>query len=179
MGAMKRAVLIALLAAFAVPAHAGAAVPCRNDVFNDWYADGKIASSYPRACYADALKHIPPDAAIYSSLADDIRAAMRASISRSHGKTVPTQVGRGFTAASGKTVLAAGEHASPGTSGPKSASGPVAVSSQPVADTSANGGGLPLPILLLGALALLLAAAGALGGAVRYAQGRRRSGPGV
>lgn len=178
MGRMTRVVLIALVAAFAIPAHAGAAVPCRNKIFNDWYADGKIASTYSRGCYADALKHIPPDAQIYSSLADDIRAAMRASISRAHGKRVPTQIGRGFTAAAGKTVLATGKQPSQGTSGPKSASAPVAVAA-PVADTSSNGGGLPLPILLLGALALLLAAAGAVGGAVKYAQGRRRSGPGV
>jgi len=175
---MKRVVLIALVAAFAVPAHAGAAVPCRNKIFNDWYADGKIASTYTHGCYADALKHIPPDAKIYSSLADDIRAAMRASISRSTGKHVPTQVGRGFKASSGKTVLAAGKDASTGATGPKSASGPVAVASQPVADTSASGGGgLPLPILILGGLALLLAATGAVGGAVKYA--RRRSAPGA
>lgn len=170
MGAMKRVVLIALVAVFAIPAHAGAAVPCRNKIFNDWYADGKIASTYPRGCYADALKHIPPDAQIYSSLADDIRAAMRASISRATGKHVPTQVGRGFKASAGKTVLAKNPHDLPVASGPRSA-----VSSTPVADTS-SGGGLPVPILILGGLALLLAAAGALGGAVKFAQGRRRSG---
>lgn len=169
MGAMKRVVLIALVAVFAIPAHAGAAVPCRNKIFNDWYADGKIASTYPRGCYADALKHIPPDAQIYSSLADDIRAAMRASISRATGKDVPTQVGRGFKASEGKTVLAKNPHDLPVSSGPRSAA-------PPVADTSSNGGGLPLPILILGGLALLLAAAGALSGAVKYAQGRRRSG---
>ena len=178
---MTRVVLIALVAAFAIPAHAGAAVPCRNKIFNDWYADGKIASTYTRGCYADALKHIPPDAKIYSSLADDIRAAMRASISRSTGKHVPTQVGRGFKASSGKTVLAAGKDASTGATGPKSASGPVAVGSQPVADTTttSGGGGLPLPILILGGLALLLAATGAVGGALKYAHGRRHSGPGA
>lgn len=179
MGAMKRLVLLALLVAFAVPAHAGAAVPCRNKVFNDWYADGKIASTYPRGCYADALKHIPPDAQIYSSLADDIRAAMRAAIRRTHGKAVPRQVGHGFTASSGKTVLATGKTPSDGTTGPRSASGPVAAA--PVADTTQADGGssLPLPILILGGLALALAAAGALGSGVRYARGRRRSAPGA
>ena len=170
---MKRVVLIALLAAFAVPVHAGAAVPCRNKVFNDWYADGKIASTYPRACYADALKHIPPDAQIYSSLADDIRAAMRAAVRHERtGKTVPAQIGHGFTAASGKTVLAAQHSSSPGATGPKSASAPVAQAA-PVADTS-GGSSVPLPILVLGGLALLLAAAGAIGGGVKYARARRR-----
>ena len=178
MGGMKRVVLIALVTAFAVPAHAGSAVPCRNKVFNDWYADGKIASSYPRGCYADALKHIPPDAAIYSSLADDIRAAMRAAVRHDvTGKSVPAQVGRGFTAASGKTVLSAQHGSSPGTSGPKSASGPVQASpdaqAAPVSDTS-GGRSIPVPILVLGGLALLLAAAGAIGSGVKFARGRRR-----
>lgn len=175
MGAMKRAVLIALLAAFAVPAHAGAAVPCRNKVFNDWYADGKIASSYPRACYADALKHIPPDAQIYSSLADDIRSAMRAAVRHDlTGKAVPAQVGRGFTAAAGKTVLATKHGSSPGTTGPKSASAGSVAQGAPVADTSGGGSSVPLPILVLGGLALLLAAAGAIGGGVKFARERRR-----
>jgi len=172
MAVMKRALLIALVAAFAVPAHAGAAVPCRNKIFNDWYADGKIASTYPRGCYADALRHIPPDAQIYSSLADDIRAAMRAAARHQRtGKVVPAEIGHGFKAAAGKTVLAAQHGSSPGTTGPKSASAPQAV---PVADTSGGGSSLPVPILVLGALALLLAAAGVVGGGVRYAHGRRR-----
>ena len=173
MGAMKRLVLIALLAAFAVPAHAGAAVPCRNKVFNDWYADGKIASTYAHGCYADALKHIPPDAQIYSSLADDIRSAMRAASRREAGKSVPAQVGQGFTAASGKTVLGT-SHTEVAPSTPQDGRGPAPQAvGAPVADTS-SGSSIPLPILILGGLALLLAAAGAVGSGVKYARGRRR-----
>ena len=65
---MKRLLLLSLLVVFAVPAQAHAAAPCRDRIFNDWYADGKIASTYPHACYVDALHHIPPDADVYSSL---------------------------------------------------------------------------------------------------------------
>jgi hypothetical protein len=173
---MARALLIALVAAFAVPVHANAAAPCRNNVFNDWYADGKIASTYPRTCYADALKHIPPDAAVYSSLADDIRSAMRASLRREAGKKVPAQVGGGFKAASGGTVLATQTTKTKGTPAPKEPHGAVTLAAPPVADTSTpnSGGGLPLPILILGALALGLAALGAIGGGVKYARERRR-----
>ena len=166
---MKRLTLLALLIAVAVTAHAGAAVPCRNKVFNDWYADGKIASTYPRGCYADALRHIPPDARIYSNLADDIRAAMRASVRRAAGNSVPSQVGSGFTSASSKTVLGASH--TKGTATPKDGGGPEAA--PPTADTN-GGSSIPLPILLLGGLALLLAAAGAIGSGVKYARGRRR-----
>ena len=67
MTAMKRLVLLAFLAAVivAIPAQARAAEPCRNKIFNDWYADGKIKSTYPHACYVAALRHIPVDASVY------------------------------------------------------------------------------------------------------------------
>src|SRR6478736_3168816 len=89
----------ALFAGLTVPATSGAAVPCRDRIFNDWYHDGKVASSYPTGCYRDALKHIPADARIYSSLATDIRSAMLASLRRQHGKPAPKQVGHGMTPA--------------------------------------------------------------------------------
>ena len=96
MGRMKRLVLVVLaLAAFA-PVSANAAVPCRDRVYNDWYADGKIATTYSMGCYRDALKNIPPDARTYSSLADDIRSAMRGAQARRAGHTgVPAQIGKG------------------------------------------------------------------------------------
>ncbi len=96
---MKRLLLLAVLvvAATAIPAQASAAGPCRNDIYDDWYHDGKIASTYPISCYRDAIRHVHGDAQIYSSLTDDIRAAMQAAIARSHGKSnVPNQVGKGL-----------------------------------------------------------------------------------
>ena len=52
--------VLALTVCVVLPASANAKAPCRDQVFNDWYPDGKIASKYPLACYRDALKHIPP-----------------------------------------------------------------------------------------------------------------------
>ncbi len=46
-----------------LPATAAAKVPCRDQVYNDWDHDGKIASKYPVACYRDALRHVPTDGA--------------------------------------------------------------------------------------------------------------------
>jgi hypothetical protein len=165
MVAMRQALLlVVLIAAVAVPGTAGASgTPCRNKVFNDWYRDGKIASTYPLGCYRDALKHIPPDAAIYSSLSDDVNAALRAAIRRSHGLSAPTQVGHGFKAlgaSPGKGTLAVEHNAAPHD--PKS-DGIVATAS-----------GAPLPILVLGGLALLLVAAGAIGTGVRHVRSRRQ-----
>jgi hypothetical protein len=162
---MKRCLLlVVLLAAVAVPGTASASGgPCRNNVFNDWYPDGKIASTYPIACYRDALKHIPPDAAIYSSLSDDIRAAMRAAIRHSHGLKAPKQVGHGLKAVGAGSVM--GTTAQVTAAAPPHDPHPTSV----VATASTT----PLPILVLGGLALVLVATGAIGVGVRYARSRR------
>jgi len=165
MAPMKRVLLLAvLLAAVAVPGTANASgTPCRNKIFNDWYRDGKIASTYPLGCYRDALKHIPPDAAIYSSLSDDVRAALRAALRRTEGLTAPAQVGHGFKALGAgavKGTVASVETAAPHD--PKS-DGIVATAS-----------GAPLPILVLGGIALALVAAGAVGVGWRHVRSRRQ-----
>jgi hypothetical protein len=170
---MKRLLLVSLLVVVAVPAQAHAAIPCRDKIFNDWNADGKIASTYPHACYVDALRHVPPDANEYSSLRGDITAAMRAAVRQSQGKVVPKQIGRGFAS---RNVLAAARtrtaphdpapsHISSSSTSQKTVNGPELVSSK---------SGTPLPVLLLGGLALALVAAGAVGAAVKHSRSRRR-----
>jgi hypothetical protein len=168
MASMKRLLLLSLVVVFAVPATAHAAVPCRNKIFNDWYVDGKIASTYSHGCYVDALKHIPPDASVYSSLSDDIKSAMRGAVSRVAGKQVPTQIGRGFRALD-TGVKGVSTSVTPGTHDPST--GEPTAASGGIADTASSA---PLPILVLGGLAIALAAAGAIGSGVKFAQRRRR-----
>lgn len=168
---MKRLLLLATLLAVALPGTASAAPsPCRNKIFNDWYPDGKIASTYPISCYRDALKHMPPDAAVYSSLGDDVRAAMRAAIRRANGHSAPLVVGHGSKAIGAGNVEAAltsinkPHDPTPGAT--------TLASGAPVA--AAGSSGTPLPILVLGGLALVLVAAGAVGVGVRHVRGRDR-----
>jgi len=159
---VKRLLLLVTLLAVALPGTASATgTPCRDKIFNDWYRDGEIASTYPRGCYSDALKHIPVDAGIYSSLGDDVRAALRAATRRSHGLSAPLQVGHGAQSTGAGNVKAAlvSIH---NTAHDPASTGVVA--------TATNA---PLPILVLGGIALALAAAGAIGVGVRYARGRR------
>jgi hypothetical protein len=176
MAPMKRLLLLAVLAiaATAVPAQASAAGPCRNDVYDDWYHDGKIASTYPISCYRDAIKHVHGDLKIYSSLTDDIRAAMQAAIARARGKSnVPDQVGKGVPSAETSSGTGSGPtNSSDATDRPNSPVGVSTIASPPVADGS-SGGSVPVPLLVLGGLALLLAAAGGIGMLAR----RRGGGP--
>lgn len=162
---MKRVVLLILAVAAFAPSTAGAAVPCRDRIYNDWYRDGKIATTYPIGCYRDALKHVRSDALAYSSLADDIRAAMQGALAIKRGDTkVPTQIGNSGPAAS---------HSDRHSTSSKAPHDP-APDAQPVSSTlptstvaagATNGGGsgVPVPLLVLGGLALLLTAAGGIG----------------
>jgi hypothetical protein len=166
---MKRlALFVLVLAAFGVPSAAHAAVPCRDRIYNDWYADGKIATNYPIACYKSALAHIPQDAKIYSNLSQDIQTAMQAAIAQSHGATVPSQVGDGEKDKGG------GQHNvnQSKTVTDTTATTPLGPTTVASGETSSSGSGLPVPIIILGALAILLAAAGAIGAGVRHFRGR-------
>jgi hypothetical protein len=161
---MKRLALVAFLVATLWPSAANAAVPCRNRIYNDWYADGKIASTYPIACYRDAIKHVTGDAAVYSSLVDDIKAAEHGALQRERGqKNVPTQIGKGVT-----TKKVTGPSSSRTTRN-QNVNSTTTLSSSP---TSGGGSGVPTPILILGALALVLIATGAVGAGVKYRRSR-------
>jgi hypothetical protein len=174
MGLVKRLLLLATVLAVALPAHASAASnPCRNAVYNDWYRDGKIASTYPLGCYRDALRHVRSDAAIYSSLRDDIRAAMQAAIRRSHGASVPGEVGKGFKPVGGGNVKSAlvSINKTPHDPAPN---GVATNASGSLTAATTSGSSTPLPILVLGGIAIALVAAGAVGAGVRHARNRQR-----
>jgi hypothetical protein len=160
-------VILALAAVAAAPATAKASVPCRDRIYNDWYADGKIATTYPIACYRDALKHVKGDALVYSSLSDDIRAAMQGALARAKGDTkIPAQIGN--TGPAGKRH--SGDRSTNSRPPHDPAPGPEQVnitlptpSTVAAGATSGSGGGVPVPLLVLGGIALLLTAVGAVG----------------
>jgi hypothetical protein len=166
---MKWTLLVLALAVCAsLPATADAKVPCRNQVFNDWEHDGQISSKYPVACYRDALKHIPATEQIYTSLEDDVRAALQGAIARLQGKKVAPEIGHKFSSKPGVPTLVnqqpRDERADPVSSpGGTNASSPLSAGD--------SNSGVPLPLLVLAGVALVLVASGAVGVVVR----RRRT----
>jgi hypothetical protein len=174
---MKRlALLVLVLAAFGVPSAAHAAVPCRDRIYNDWYADGKIATTYPIACYKSALAHIPADARIYSNLANDIHTAMQAAILRERGRKVPAEVGKGTTTTGhgGSANHSVNQTKTTTTSSSSSTNSSPTTTLASSSTSSSSGGGVPLPIIVLGAVAILLAATGAIGAGVRHLRNRQQ-----
>ena len=183
--------LLALALALTVAPFAAAksAAPCRDRVYNDWYADGKIATTYSLPCYRSALAHLndSADLTIYSSLGDDIRLALAAAVRRHHHELAPRVVGKGFTSPASATVQSttpAATTTSPAVHPSKpTRTDPVTTADRTPADrtvtTSAaaasteSSGGTPVPLLVLGGLALALFAAGGVGAGVRRARRRR------
>jgi hypothetical protein len=167
---VKRLLLLALTAAAVFAPVGHAAVPCRDRIYNEWYASGKISTNYPVACYRDALKHIPADAQVYSSLDSDIKRALQAAVDRSTStdpSRIPSSVGSGHISPIASQTKGA---VTTKTSSPPNGSGSSAVASATTGDSSS---GLPTPVIILGGVALALAAAGLVGTGVRYV--RRRS----
>ena len=175
------ALTLALLGAAARPA--AAATPCWKALLNDWY-DGRIDNTYAIHCYTDALKHLPPDVATYSSAHDDIERALQSAIARLGKKKVTpnTQI----TPPGSTTTTGSLTPTGPGKKHPKPTGG-GGTSTTPGTGRKTQGGlsevankldpgsadSLPVPLLVLGGLALVLVAAGAGGLAVKHLRARR------
>jgi hypothetical protein len=168
---------VALLCAAAQPARAAAsATPCWKVLLNDWY-DGRIDGSYERHCYTEALAHLPADVSTYSSAHDDIQRALQAAIAkqRAAGHTVgPNTVLKPPAGANGGGSVTipppGGGTDTTTTSGPTKPGGGSAGPLDPGSPSS-----LPVPLLVLGGLALLLVAAGAAGLVAKRVQARRQN----
>ena len=173
-----RVLLMCCLASAAVPlgAHATnratAAAPCWKRLLNDWY-DGTINNRYPIPCYQQAISHLPADLRIYGSARDDILAAKAAALQNKNAPpeknnpntsadqtsttttTTETVTKHGHTTTT-STVLVVPVHTTP----PKKAGG---IGGALDKLNPGNPDSFPLPLLILGALAILLVIAGAGG----------------
>jgi hypothetical protein len=167
-------VLVAVLAAAARPA--AAATPCWKALLNDWY-DGRIDQTYPSHCYTQAIAHLPSDVQTYSSAREDIMRALQSAKARTRKRGHP--VGP-------NTLIAPAPATGNGGKGGKGGGGATVGGSNPTAKNRHKGlanvadklnpgsaSSLPVPLLVLGGLALLLVGAGAAGLVVKRLQARR------
>lgn len=154
---LLRAVLLgaALVAVASAPAAMAApkpTVPCWKRLLNDWY-DGTINNIYPIPCYDQAIAHLPTEVQVYSSARDDILAAKQAAENHQHAPKESSPPSNSSTSPTPSTTT-------PDTIPPKKKHGLPGI----LADiTPGNAQSFPLPLLVLGALAILLVLAGAAG----------------
>jgi hypothetical protein len=169
--ASRRILVTAALLALAVttalataPVASAKAKTCAEQIVADWYGDGRVDKVFPLKCYQEAIRSLPVDVLDYSNAKEDI---LRALAFARKGKPDPGPAGTGDP---GSTDTSADPNGTGpgGNGGETSASGDV--------DTSGPAS-LPIPLLILGGLALLLLAAGGAGYLSRRAQARREGGP--
>ena len=130
---------------------------CADQVIGDWFDDGQVDKIYPLECYRQAIKNLPPDLLIYGNAEEEIGRALAFA---KQGKSDPG--GKGPTpptASTGKTGTGKTGTGKTGTG--KTGTGTTETSTQ-TTDTSGPSS-LPIPLLVLGGLAVLLLAAGSAG----------------
>jgi hypothetical protein len=150
---------------------ASAAVPCWKKLLNDWYQP-PINNVYPIPCYHQAIKQLPTDVSVYSSARDDINRALQQAIAdeRKSHQQVTT-----ITPVTTTTSTSTGTTATPvTTTTKKKPKGPIGRALRDITPGGADS--FPLPLLILGLLAILLVAAGVAGLVWKRLQ-LRRGGP--
>jgi hypothetical protein len=170
-----------LLAFAARPA--AAATPCWKALLNDWY-DGRIDQTYASHCYTEAIHHLPSDVRTYSSAREDILRALQSAKARERksghkvgpGTLIPPapRTGKGGKGGSGGGGgNTGGTDAGGGTSSVPDAKQPKGFAK--VADklNPGSASSLPVPLIVLGGLALVLVAAGGAGLVAKRVQSRR------
>jgi hypothetical protein len=172
-----RHIVVALLIVGAVGAFAGVApaaatkrgtTACWKTLINDWY-DGRIDGVYAIHCYREALKHLPSDVDTYSSARDDIQQALQKRITESrNGNTTTTTAGGGSDGGDST----GGDSGTDGSNdGGSQAEGPINQAINAGKPGSADS--LPVPLLVLGGVAVVLMAAGGAGFLTRRSRLRR------
>jgi hypothetical protein len=164
-------VLGLVLAALSVSGPAAAAKKsCGDAVVADWYGDGRVDKVFPLHCYQEAIRSLPVDVLDYSNAKEDI---LRALAFARKGEKDPGPGGGSQTTSNGNST-------DPGTGGPGDPNHPAdegtGTDASDAVDTSGPSS-VPIPLLILGGLALLLLAAGGAGYLSRRAQARRNGGP--
>ena len=172
-------VAFSLFAAAAHAAPASAATPCWKALLNDWY-DGRIDHTYAVHCYQDALHHLPADVQTYSSAHDDILRALQSAIAKEKQAGQTVQANSPVTPPAAKPTTSTTSTTSTGTTTTGTATAPgrqpdkgLAGAAEQLNPSSASS--LPLPLLVLGGLAILLVAAGVAGLLAKRLQARKQA----
>jgi hypothetical protein len=148
---------------------AQAAKPCWERVIDDWLDNDRIDGVYSARCLEDARKHLPEDVRAYSSAEEKIDEKLQ-----DVGRSAQGSGGGGSGSSSGSAGGSA-DPTQPTASDPEPNTGPR--DEGPIQSVLGSGttdaSSIPLPLIILAALALLLMAAGGAGLIARKLQARR------
>ena len=154
---------------------ADAATPCWKRLINEWY-DGRIDRTYPASCYRQAIKNLPEDVDAYSTAREDLE---RALLSAARRKGSALDADDPIPPGPGNEAGPKADDQSSSENGDEEAAPPL-----PGSDGGDDGGLLetfrpssadeiPVPLLVLGGLAVLLLGAAAASFVARKIQARK------
>jgi hypothetical protein len=185
--AVTLAVLLLFVGAVFAATAGGASAKssCGQQVIDDWYGSktGQLSKTYPIRCYRDALdivKH-ETDLAVYSNARSDILRAMQLALARKPSRGSQDSCDNPDTADACPSFFGGPDKANggqaPGTDVPFPIRGRTKTS-QPFGGLiphSSSASSVPLPAIVLGAIAALLLALGATAYVARRRQLRRQT----
>lgn len=161
------------------------AASCGKQVVDDWYDNGRVDKIYPLSCYREAIRILPTDVLDYSNAKQEIGRALAyakqgkqdpGSKPTTGTDTTPTETTPSSTPTDTSPVETTTETTEttettpePDTTGTETASVTEAGGS---VDTSGPSS-VPVPLIVLGGLAILLLAAGSVGYLARRSSGRK------
>jgi hypothetical protein len=135
---------------------AAAKTACWRQILNEWVDNRQISSTYPLHCYREAIQHVPEDLRVYTDVEQDILAARQQAardVRTLQSRNQPSQAERRQDPDAGLFTQGFDKL------GPN------------------NADSMPLPLIILGGLALLMVAAGAVGLVSRRYRTRRAPAP--
>jgi hypothetical protein len=184
-----RLALLLVVAASAFAATAGGAAaktPCGEKVFDDWYGSktGQLRHVYPLHCYRDALKIVSKltDIDVYSNARQDILVAMQQAVAagKDGGGLGPPDVLTAdalpsfYGGPDEKNGGQAPTGVQPLTIQPRTINNPGALT-RILNSGNSSASSVPLPAIVLGAIALLLLSLGSAAYLARRQQLRRQT----
>lgn len=163
--ALKPLILVCVAAAAAATfgVATAQASKCSDALIHDWYVDGRIDNTYQVHCYREALKEIPEDQIVYGTLRDDLTRALENVIADHHGHV------NAFTLVPGSG--SGGDGPGGGSGGGKHDKGFFHWLAKKIGPSTASS--VPVPLLVLGGLALALVAAAGVSFFARRYQDRK------
>jgi hypothetical protein len=159
--------LIAVAAVLALGAgSAQAAKPCWERVMDDWTENGSIDGKYSARCIQTAKRKVPEDIRTYTDILDKLDAYLQAM----RGDRIPQSTG-----GSGEPISPMERPSRNEGTGPRVTPEDEGPLKKALNNDTTDASSIPLPLIVLAALALLLMAAGGAGFAHRKLQARRIS----
>lgn len=167
-------IAVVLLAGVSSNAASAKTKSCADQVIADWYDDGRVDKIYPLECYRAAIAKLPPDIVDYSNAKEEIGRALAFA---KQGKpdpggadptppstSTPTDTSSTDTSSTGKGSTGKGSTGKSSTDTTPTGTADTTTNDAVTQTTDTSGpSSVPIPLLVLGGLAVLLLAAGSAG----------------